>query len=114
MRVALEDLSPGMTLAADLQEPGGRLLLPAATVLTERHLRYLQMWDIAGADIAGDETASGRAESAAADPAVVARAEARMASRFRHADPAHPVVAEVLRHCVAREVRRLGSRASAP
>ena len=37
MRVSLDDLKPGMTLAADLQEPGGRLLLPAATILTDRH-----------------------------------------------------------------------------
>ena len=43
MRVSLDDLKPGMTLAADLQEPGGRLLLPAATILTDRHLRYFQM-----------------------------------------------------------------------
>ena len=109
MRVSLEDLKTGMTLAADLLEPGGRLLLPAATVLTDRHLRYFQMWGVGGAEIEGDEAQNGAGESEAADPALVAEAEARMASLFRHTDTSHPVVSQVLRHCVAREVRRLAS-----
>ena len=108
MRVTLDDLKPGMTLAADLQEPGGRLLLPAATVLTDRHLRYFQMWGVLGAEIEGDEVqAGGTAEPM--DPALVAEAEANMAALFRHTDVNHPVVSQVLRHCVAREVRRLAS-----
>ena len=113
MRVSLDDLKPGMTLAADLQEPGGRLLLPAATVLTDRHLRYFQMWGVSEADIesGGTETAVGEAQQA--DPALVAEAEATMASLFRHIDTKHPVVSQVLHHCVSREIRRLTAESAA-
>lgn len=111
MRVSLEDLTPGMTLAADLQEPGGRLLLPAATVLTDRHLRYFQMWGVGGAEIEGDEARAGGVPETA-DPALVAEAEANMAALFRHTDVDHPVVSQVLRHCITREVRRLSSAGS--
>jgi hypothetical protein len=110
MRVSLDDLKPGMTLAADLQEPGGRLLLPAATVLTDRHLRYFQMWGVSEADIESDGSETPVNEADAADPAIVAEAEANMASLFRHADTNHPVVSQVLRHCVNREIRRLVAR----
>lgn len=109
MRVSLDDLKAGMTLAADLQEPGGRLLLPANTVITDRHLRYFQMWGVTDAEIEGDQPQSGANEANPADPALVAEAEARVASLFRHTDTTHPVVAQVVTHCIAREVRRLAA-----
>jgi hypothetical protein len=109
MRVSLDDIKAGMTLASDLQEPGGRLLLPAQTVLTDRHLRYFQMWGILDADIEGEQVLAGQDHAELADPALVAEAEARMASHFRHTDTNHPVVSQVLQHCVTREVRRLTS-----
>jgi hypothetical protein len=109
MRVSFDDLKAGMTLAADLQEPGGRLLLPAATVLTDRHLRYFQMWGIGEAEIEGDGPQAGPSDAQLADPALIAEAEGRMASLFRHTDITHPVDSQVLRHCVTREVRRLAS-----
>jgi hypothetical protein len=53
MRVGFEYLKPGMKLAGDLLEPGGRLLLPRGTELSERHLRYFQIWGIAEAELEG-------------------------------------------------------------
>jgi hypothetical protein len=108
MRVCLDDIKAGMTLASDLQEPGGRLLLPARTVLTDRHLRYFQMWGIQDADIEGDEVQLDQGAEPA-DPVLLAEAEKRIASLFRHTDTSHPVVSQVLHHCVTREVRRLTS-----
>jgi hypothetical protein len=105
MRSSLEDLKPGMTLAADLLESGGRLLLPAGTVLTDRHLRYFQMWGVSHVDIEGGE--AGSADSPiTVDPAVQAEVEAALATLFRHADVSHPAVAQVYAHCLAREIRR--------
>ncbi len=113
MRVSLDEITAGMTLASDLQEPGGRLLLPASTVLTDRHLRYFQMWGIQEADIEGEPARPDPDHAEAADPVLVAEAEARIASLFRHTDTSHPVVSQVLHHCVRREVRRLAAARSA-
>jgi hypothetical protein len=107
MRVTLENLTPGMTLAANLQEPGGRLLLPAETTLTDRHLRYLQMWGVADAEVEGEESATGAAASETLDPTLLPAAEERMRGHFRHADLAHPVIEQVFQYCLSREVRRL-------
>jgi hypothetical protein len=103
MRLALEDLKPGMTLSVDLLEAGGRLLLPAGTALTERHLRYFQMWGVVHAEIDGGEAAE---TAVPVDPAVQAEIEARITDLFRHTDRSHPAVAQVFAHCVARELRR--------
>ena len=104
MRCRLDDLKPGMILAADLREPGGRMLLPAATALTDRHLRYFQMWGVSGAEVEGDE--QDLPNALPVDPEVRAAVEARVRSLFRHADLAHPAVAQVHAYCVARELRR--------
>jgi hypothetical protein len=78
MRCRLDDLKPGMILAANLLEPGGRMLLPAATELTDRHLRYFQMWGVADAEIEGDERDLPAAFPV--DPEVRAAVEARRSS----------------------------------
>lgn len=114
MRVSLDDLKTGMKLATDLMDPGGRLLLPAETELTDRHLRYFQMWGVSDADIVGDDSAGSPGEELLSDPAIVAEAEARMKSLFRHADTTHPVESQILQHCLAREIRRLASAAVQP
>ena len=104
MRTRLDDLKPGMKLSADLLETGGRLLLPAGTELTDRHLRYFQMWGVLEAEIEGQEGET--APPAPVDPAVQAAVEARLADLFRHTDRNHPAVAQVFSHCVAREICR--------
>ena len=96
MRVALEQLRTDMTLGADIVDGGGRLLLPKGTVLTEKHLRYCQMWGIADADIQGDDTKE--PEPPTIDPKMLAAAEARLRPRFRHVDLSNPVMAELFRH----------------
>ena len=93
MRTRLEDLKPGMTLSADLLETGGRLLRPAGTELTERHLRYFQMWGVLDAETVGDD-ADGEAVGTI-DPAAQAAIESGLADLFRHTDRSHPAVAQV-------------------
>ena len=94
-----------MVLAADIVDSGGRLLLPNGTVLTDKHLRYCQMWGVAEAEVEGTEAAAPDAD-AEFDPAVVAEAEAAVAARFTHVDRSHPAIAALFRHCVERHLRK--------
>ncbi len=105
MRVSLDNLRTDMVLAADIVDSGGRLLLPNGTVLTDKHLRYCQMWGVAEAEVEGTEAAAPDAD-AEFDPAVVAEAEAAVAARFTHADRSHPAIAALFRHCVERHLRK--------
>ncbi len=99
MRVSLENLRPEMVLAVEIVDGIGRLLLPGGTVLTDKHLRYCQMWGVTDAEIVGDEPMEDP-ETAAIDPAVLASAEADVRPNFRHCDLSHPVIEAVFKHCV--------------
>jgi hypothetical protein len=100
MRVSVDSLRAGMTLSAELRESGGRLLLPAATELTDRHLRYLQMWGVAEVEVDGGPGAV--EPDSGLTPELLAHAEAELAPRFRHVDLTHPAAAFVFGHCAAR------------
>ena len=93
-----------MVLAADIVDSGGRLLLPNGTVLTDKHLRYCQMWGIAETEIEGTEE-TGPDSDPAFDPAAVAQVEASVGARFTHADRGHRAIAALFRHCVERHLR---------
>jgi hypothetical protein len=106
IKVSFEDLQTGMVLAAPLTDAGGRLLLPAGTALTEKHLRYFQMWGIPEADIEGGDHPAERDAEAALDPVRVAQATDEARLQFRHADLDHPVLGQLFRHCVLVAARR--------
>jgi hypothetical protein len=111
MRCSLDDLKPGMILAADLCEPGGRMLLPSATELTDRHLRYFQMWGVGDAEIEGDEMRP--ATTVPIDPQMRAVVEAQVGLLFRHADLTYPAVAQVRAYVLGRELRRASTSTDA-
>ena len=102
--VDMMDLEVGMVLSEDVFDPQGRLLLPADTVLTERHLRAFQMWGLAMIRIRGEE--EGQPEPAAITPERLIEAEERVRPRFRHNDLGGALVDELFRYCVGREARR--------
>jgi hypothetical protein len=106
-RVPVDQLQVGMALSADVLDRSGRLLLPAQTVLTERHLRALRIWGVPELPVS-----TGPAEELPAEPVEpklepdeLASLEAELKQRFRHTDLGHPFVAELFRQCLARRAR---------
>ena len=100
MQVSIEQLRPDLVLGADLSDASGRLLLPSGTVLTDKHIRYCQMWGIAAVEIQVDEPTAVTDEQPI-DPAAWAAAEEALAPRFAHVDREHPAIAALFAHCVA-------------
>jgi hypothetical protein len=98
-RVALEQLRPDMVLAADVVDGAGRLLLPTGTTLSEKHVRYCQMWGILEAEIQADAGDDGALDTSL-DPARLAAATAELTPRFRQVDLDHPVIAALFQHVV--------------
>lgn len=105
--VKVDDLSPGMVLAADLTTPQGRRLLSRGAPLAEAHIRACKIWGVVEADVAGG------AARAAAEPQGIAPAEAKdTANRLAQAyfclnDPRHPIVMEALKLFRVRATRML-------
>jgi hypothetical protein len=85
-----------MVTGRDVVDRAGRVLVPAGTRLDERHLRVLKTWGIDAVEV-----------EVGAPPPSAARGlppeeRERVRARFRRADLAHPLVAELLEQALLR------------
>jgi len=94
----IDDIQPGMKLAADVKDQTGRILLTAGHEVTERHVKIFRMWGVIEADIEGvDRDEISVVASAPVDSTMVGDVQNQARSRFRHADLEHPAVKELYR-----------------
>lgn len=100
-----DQVRAGMVVASDVTDRRGRLLIPAGSTLSERHVQALRMWGVTHLEVEGDEP-----EDIApidGDPAVVAAAEASVDAILDHNDAAHPFIAVLRKTAVKREAEAL-------
>jgi hypothetical protein len=103
--VQLDELEPGMVLAADAVCLNGRVLLRAGVALTEQHLKIFRTWGLSEADIEGaDAEKIFEKKLADADPQIVEKERLALNERFRHADISHPLISELFRWCLEHAV----------
>jgi len=103
--IALDNLTTGMVLAADVHDRSGRLLLGEGTELTQKHLGIFRTWGITEASIVGiDESEGQSALPADVSPEDLARAEKSLEPIFRLAGTDHPVMKEILQLAALRKV----------
>ena len=101
VRVNLEDLVPGMVLAADAVHMNGRVLLSAGSCLTERHIKIFRTWGLTEAYIrGGDGSQPGNKALENIDPAIVQRATAEVTPYFDHMDRDSEIIVELFKICV--------------
>lgn len=94
-----DELAPGMVLAVDVHGPDGRLLLPAGSVLENRHLRVFQVWGVTEARIQEDGPDAAAPEDAF--PAEILReARLRVEAVFEPCGSHSDVLIELQRQCV--------------
>lgn len=99
MQTAVADLREGMVVAADVFAAHGGMLVPRGTVLTERHVSWLER---AGVDLVDIEVPE--EESAPVSEEALAAAAARVEPRFALAGRTHPVLAALFARAVQLEV----------
>lgn len=104
--VAIENIETGMTLASDVHDRSGRMLLGAGAELTQKHLVVFRTWGVLEADIEGfgsDDTSD--ALPADIDPVELAAAERETALLFRHTNRSHPAIVELMKLAALRKVQ---------
>ncbi len=101
--IILNDITPGMTLAQDVQDTQGRILLRAGVELTERHIRIMKTWGVADADIKNISSQEAEDQSMAQlDPIALKKAEVKANKLFKQSNLNHPIVHELYRQWVIR------------
>ena len=94
--VRFDELAAGMVLDADVVTDQGRLLLAAATVLTDHHLRVMRKWGVEEVDVRGLQRDNvGDAAASRLEPAVVESITAAVTTLFGRSDLEHPAVREL-------------------
>lgn len=106
-KINLENLKPGMVLAANVIERGGRVLLGAGVELTEKHISIFRKWGITEADVQNVTQEEVMAVvTSQLDPWVLREAEDRMTKLFHLTDRNHPFVQELCQLCTVRWIRQ--------
>lgn len=95
--VLLDDLKPGMVLAADVRDGSGRMLLPGGAEVEEKHLKIFRSWGVGQVDVADGETPASEEEL---PPEVLDAARAHVDALFGAAGKGE----------AAGEMRRLGAK----
>ncbi len=105
-QVTIDDLQAGMTLAADLVSPQGRLLAAAGTVLEEQHIRVCRIWGVCVAEIGAGDAAGANGQGSDLDPEILKASEALAQSRFTLADSNQGVIVKLRELFVTRTARQ--------
>ncbi len=114
-KINVDELKPGMVLAADLFGPNERFLLARGTVLEKKHLQILKAWGATEADI--ENVSPSEIEEQAYtrfDPDIIERSRQIVGRRFVHADLEHEAVAELYRLVVLRTAEQLQKNPASP
>jgi len=102
--IQIDNLEAGMTLANDVHDRAGRLLLGAGAELTQKHLNIFRTWGVMEVDIVGSE--DGDQNSTLPEEVTHEQLEAAMTALeplFRNSSLEHPVMRELLRLAAMRK-----------
>lgn len=99
--MALIDVSQaeaGMTLAAEVLDKRGRVLMPAGIELKEKHLGALPAWGVSRIEVEGDDV-DGALD---VEPWALEQAAAELESLFSVTNRTHPAIEALLEVCTQR------------
>ncbi len=103
--VALENLEPGMVLAAEVRDKNGRLLLGEGVELAAKHLFIFRTWGVVEANITGEDDAETTVIPDTVTEEKLEQARNRLLPLYCHTDIEHPAISELLHLAVLKEVQ---------
>ncbi len=105
--VACRELQTGMTVAEDVKDIHGRLLIPAGIDLTDKHLRALKLWGIPAVQIQSTDETLAPVDLGALPPKVMEQLKAEVMDIFHHNMSLSklPVFETLFTQCVLRLAR---------
>lgn len=116
--IYLDDVKAGMKLEKDLVCPNGRFLLPAGSILEEKHIKIARSWGITEAYISGaDREAINTEAEAKISPEALKKADEILEQRYKYVDLSVPAMHEIHRLnrlIISRSIEKNGDAAYAP
>ncbi len=98
-KIKVKDLSPGMTLTADVRDPNGRFLLGDGCELTDKHIKALHAWGVISVEVADSDIPEDQQHSNIS-PEAMAAIEKDIKARFIHNNLEVPFIEELIQETV--------------
>lgn len=105
--VTADQVRCGMVVATKITDRRGRLLIPAGSELSERHVQALRMWGVTHLDVDGDRDDFEDDSPVTEDPQLVIAAEEAVDLILHRNDLAHPFISVLRRTAVKRRAQAL-------
>ena len=105
-RIKIEALEEGMTVAADVKNIDNMLLIPAGCSLTDRQIDILQSWGVPEIDVETSQAIEEADPLMSLPPEEAARLTSQIKSLFWETEESSPVLAELCRVLLRRQLRR--------
>lgn len=103
-RILLDQVHPGMVLDQPVTNANGRMLIPAGSELSEKHIKAMKMWGIPDVSIKGADEANNNV-TGGVDPQKIEAAKAALVETFRHTNQDLPAMQEIYRLAVIQHAR---------
>ncbi|MDF1643011.1 MAG: hypothetical protein P1U80_02365 [Pseudomonadales bacterium] len=97
---SIQHISPGMSLADDVLDNGGRLLVAASTTLDDKKIRVLKSWGVSEVSIRKESTIP---STAAITANLQSENTLHNMNQFQCNDPGHKAVVEFKKLLMERE-----------
>lgn len=111
--ISLQNLKPGMVLAADIVENHGQVLLTAGSTITDKHINIFRTWGIPEANIANvDEEEIEKSETLELDPKLLEVAQQRADELFMFNNLELPAAKKLMQMFVKNEVAKMTDKAA--
>jgi hypothetical protein len=109
--ISLQNLKPGMVLAADIVENHGQVLLTAGSTINEKHINIFKTWGIPEADIENiDDEEITISEALELDPELLKTAQERADEQFLFNNAKYPATKKLVQMFIKSEVGRLADK----
>ncbi|MFH1076716.1 MAG: HDOD domain-containing protein [Pseudomonadota bacterium] len=112
VRLEASKLEPGMVVASDIRDRNGRFLVGKGTVLSDRHLKIINMWGVLEASVQESSTTviPPKASSDIIEPTILEKAKDSVKKRFLLADLEHKAIQELFEICALRKAQQFAAK----
>jgi hypothetical protein len=104
LKINVAMLKAGMTLAAEVLNEDGHLLIPANVEVSQKHIGLLESWGVP--DVHIQESGDGSTEEVRLSLEAIHRAETEVLPIFRHQNMEDATIQELMRISALRRARR--------
>ena len=94
-KIRIQNITPGMCLAADVKNHHGMVILPKGSRLKKKHIDIFQMWGVVEIEVEDKPEVASPGKVQEIDPILYEKAKEEAMKRYRLTNVDHPAIKEI-------------------